>query len=282
MYRYRHEHAVSRMAKVLEVSQSGYYKWLRRQNELSLRDIENIEIAQEILDIFCEYKGIFGIRKITSILSARRKKRVNHKRVERLMREHGIHSRVKKKHIVTTDSSTTLKPAENLLQRDFTAQRPGEKLVSDTTYVMTQEGVLYVAVIMDLYGKLPLGLAMSRKNDRQLVMDCFVDMTLRHQLQPGCILHSDRGSTYASADYQDLLRAHRVICSMSRKGDCWDNAPMESFFGKLKVEWLTRKAKTIEEAKALIYEYVWSFYPKKRPHASNQYLTPHQVYYAKV
>ena len=271
------------MAKVLEVSQSGYYKWKKAQKTQSLREIENIEITKEIGKIYDQSKAVYGIRKVTMELNAQRQKRrkspVNHKRVERIMRENRWHSRVRKKFIVTTDSSKTQKPADNLLQRDFIAKRPGEKFISDTTYLPTPEGTLYVAAILDLFGRYPLGLAMSTKNNRKLVIECLKDALANHKLEPGCIGHSDQGSTYASEEYQKLLRENHIRCSMSRKADCWDNAAMESFFGKMKTEWLYKMPKTIKEAKQLVYEYVWDFYAKKRRHASNGYRTPYEVYY---
>lgn len=279
MYRYRYEHAITRMAKVLEVSVSGYYKWLNRQNTTSLRDIENIKLESEIQRIYDESKASFGIRKITVEVNKVFPTRVNHKRVERIMRKRGIYSRTKKKFITTTDSTQTKSPAPNLLERDFSSDKPGKKLLSDTTFVQTGQGTLYVAVILDLYGRMPLGLAMSTKNNEKLVIDCVEDMLSIHKLEDGCILHSDRGSTYASNKYQELLKDNKLICSMSRKADCWDNAPMESFFGKLKTEWIFKQPRTIIEAKQLVFEYVWSFYPKKRPHSSNKYLTPYEVYY---
>ena len=282
MYRFRKEHAIVRMAKVLEVSESGYYKWLRRQASWSLRDIENIEITEEIERIYSESRAVYGIRKVTAELNAQRqqegKSAVNHKRVEKIMRENGWHSRVRRKFVVTTDSSKTKKPADNLLQRDFSAKAPGEKLISDTTYVPTHQGTLYVAVILDLYGRMPVGLSMGRRNDQNLVIDCFEDVLARHRLKPNCLIHSDRGSTYASEAYQKLLRKNHVRCSMSKKGDCWDNAAMESFFGKMKAEWLYNTPKTILEAKQLVYEYVWHFYAKRRRHASLAYQTPHEFF----
>lgn len=283
MYRFRHEHAIARMAKVIEVSESGYYKWKNAQKAQTLRQIENMRLSKEIGKIYDQSKAVYGIRKVTAELNFQRQKvgksPVNHKRVERIMRENHWHSRVRRKFIVTTDSSKTRKPAENLLQRDFVAKQPGEKFISDTTYVPTPQGTLYVAVILDLYGRYPLGLAMSTKNNKQLVMDCLDDALARHTLKPGCIGHSDRGSTYASEDYQKLLRKNDIRCSMSKKGDCWDNAAMESFFGKMKTEWLYQMPLTIREARKLIYEYVWAFYAKERRHAANGYQTPYEVYY---
>ena len=125
---------------------------------------------------------------------------------------------------------------------------------------------------------MPVGLAMGLKNDRLLTMDALNDMVSRGHGGEGCIMHSDRGSTYASKDYRKLLSKNGLLCSMSAKGDCWDNAPMESFWGKMQSEWLKKKYDTIAEAKRDIYEYVWHFYPRERPHAANGYLTPLEYY----
>ncbi len=151
-------------------------------------------------------------------------------------------------------------------------------MVSDTTVVLTAQGPLYVAGILDLYGRIPVGMAMSTKNDRHLVMNALDDMLIRGCGREGCIIHSDRGSTYASKEYRELLEKHGLTCSMSRKGDCWDNAPMESFWGKMKSEWLKKKYKRMEDAARDIYEYVWHFYPCERPHETYGYLTPLEVY----
>ena len=184
MYRFRHEHAIARMAKVIEVSESGYYKWKNAQKAQTLRQIENMQLSKEIGKIYDQSKAVYGIRKVTAELNFQRQKvgksPVNHKRVERIMRENHWHSRVRRKFLVTTDSSKTRKPADNLLQRDFVAKAPGEKFISDTTYVPTPQGTLYVAVILDLYGRYPLGLAMSTKNNKQLVMECLDDALAKH------------------------------------------------------------------------------------------------------
>ena len=270
------------MAKVLEVLQSGYYKWLKRQSIVTLKDIEDIKIEKEVKKIFFENKGVFGIRKITKLLNKNYTKVVNHKKVEKIMKNNNLVSRTKKKYILTTNSKHTNNISENLLKRDFTSNKPLTKLVSDTTYVSTKEGILYVAVILDLCGRIPLGLAISDKNDTKLVIDCLKDVTTRIKLEDKCIIHSDRGSTYASNEYQEIIRENNMICSMSRKGDCWDNAAMESFFGKMKTEWLYKKAKIKIEAKRLINEYIWSFYPKKRPHESLKYQTPFEYWNERI
>lgn len=267
------------MAKVINASESGYYKWLARINApLTEKEQSDIELARKIFEIFQGSRGSYGSRKITIKLNERREKRVNHKRVERLMKEYGLFSKTGKSYVCTTDSEHDEVIADNLIDRDFTADSPNEKMVSDTTVVATKQGDLYAAGILDLYGRMPVGLAMGLKNDRFLTMDALKDMTSRGLGAEGCIMHSDRGSTYAAKDYRKLLSKHGLLCSMSRKGDCWDNAPMESFWGKMKSEWLKKKYDTIDEAKKDIYEYVWHFYPKERPHATNGYLTPLEFY----
>lgn len=267
------------MAKVINASESGYYKWLARCSApLTEKEQEDIDLAKEILSIFKGSRGSYGVRKVTKKLNEKREKNVNHKRVQRLMNEYGLFSKVGKRYVCTTDSEHDEVIADNLLGRDFTASEPNEKMVSDTTVVATRQGDLYAAGILDLYGRMPVGLAMGLKNDRFLTMDALNDMVSRGHGGEGCIMHSDRGSTYASKDYRKLLSKNGLLCSMSGKGDCWDNAPMESFWGKMKSEWLKKKYDTIAEAKRDIYEYVWHFYPRERPHAANGYLTPLEYY----
>ncbi len=277
MYEYRETFHTVRMAKVLKVSESGYYKWLRcREAVPGAKEVSDRLLGEEIDKIFRESRGSYGSRKITAVL--RRTRTVNHKRVERLMKEHGLFSRTRRQYIVTTDSGHGEPVAENLLRRDFHADHPDEKMVSDTTVVQTSQGNLYVAAILDLYGRMPVGMAMSRNNDRRLVMDALQDMLIRGRGKKGCIVHSDRGSTYASGEYRQLLERHGLVCSMSRKGDCWDNAPMECFWGKMKHEWLKPRYKHIDEAARDIYEYVWDFYPYVRPHEALGYATPMEIF----
>ena len=267
------------MAKVLEVSESGYHKWLCRVRAgKDGPDPEELELTKEILTIFRNSRGSYGSRKVTAVLNRDRKEPVNHKRVERIMKTCGLQSRTVKRYECTTDSEHDFPVAENLLKRDFSAKGKNEKMVSDTTVIDTDEGKLYVAGILDLYGRMPAGFAMGRRNDRFLVIDALIDMVSRGCAREGCILHSDRGVTYASDDYRRMLAVHGLVCSMSRKGDCWDNAPMESFWGKMKSEWLKPHYHTIDEARQDVYKYVWQFYPNERPHESLRYQTPAQYY----
>lgn len=279
MFANKEEFSISRMAKVLNVSESGYYKWVIRMNTApGKREKENTELKELIYGIFQHSRGSFGSRKVTHKLNAIWKRPVNHKRVERIMRENYLFSKVSKKYVVTTDSNHDNMIAENLIARAFDAQAPSEKMVSDTTVVQTKEGNLYVAGIIDLYGRMPVGLAMSIHNDKYLVIEALEDMILRGCGKEGCIMHSDQGATYTSADYRKRLSKYGFLCSMSHKGDCWDNAPMECFWGKMKSEWLKTNYTTRQEAARDINEYVWSFYPYERPHEANGYLTPVEIY----
>ena len=161
----------------------------------------------------------------------------------------------------------------------FKADRPGQKMVSDITYIPTDEGWLYLAGVMDLCGNKIIGISMDGRMTKELVTAALKDAVRHTRSTEGCILHSDRGSQYCSLDYQTLAKEHGFISSMSRKGNCWDNAPMESFWGKLKQEWLNEQHfRTREEARSAVFEYIWIFYNCKRIHEANGYLTPEDYY----
>lgn len=279
MFENKEEFSISRMAKVLNVSESGYYKWIKRKNRYNTkREQEEAELINDIKKIFKLSRGSFGSRKVRGELNKYREKNVNDKRIERIMRENLLFSKVSKKYLCTTDSKHDNKISENLLNRNFKATKPNEKMVSDTTAIKTAQGNLYVAGIIDLYGRMPVGFAMSKYNDKNLVIEALEDMVTRGCGREGSIIHSDRGSTYTCEEYQRRIKEYGFLCSMSRKGNCWDNAPMESFWGKMKSEWLKAKYETRQEAARDVYEYVWKFYPYERPHEANGYLTPVQIY----
>jgi putative transposase len=191
------------------------------------------------------------------------------------MRENGWKSKVVKKYKATTNSKHGLPVSENVLNREFTADAPNRKWVSEITYIPTDEGWLYLAGIVDLYGREVVGWAMGKRMTKELVIDCLKQARTRRQNPKGVLIHSDRGSQYCSKDYQKLLAQDGYICSMSRKGNCWDNAPMESFWGKLKQEWLNGKRfRTREDAKMAIFWYIEVYYKNYRLHESNNYITP--------
>ena len=275
MRKHRDEYSIARMAKVLGVSESGYYRWLSRKP--SKRAEEDLVLIEEIAEIFYASRRVFGSRKITSIMRSRGRL-INHKRVARLMSEYCLYSRVCKEYNSFTEPGDGNNIKENLLKRDFSVTGPDQKMVSDTTGIRTKEGWLYVAGILDLCGRIPVGMAAGPRNDTKLVSTAFRDMRRRGHGGNGCILHSDRGSTYSSSEYQELISSSDMLSSMSRKGDCWDNAPMESFWGKMKLEFVDRTYDTLDEARSAVYEYVWSFYTNLRPHAANGYLTPAEYY----
>lgn len=260
------------------MSRSGYYSWENRPK--SARDAENEKVVEEIKTIHEKKNRTYGSRKMT-IEIRRNGKVINHKRVERIMKREGIRSKLAKKFKATTNSKHTLPVAENILNREFTAEKPHQKMVSDITYLWTDEGWLYIAGVMDLYGQKIVGLSMGERMTKALVITALKNAYKRSGRPRGGLIHSDRGSQYCSSAYQKLIKQYGFTCSMSRKGNCWDNAPMEAFWGKMKYEWLNeRHFRTRDEARAAVFEYVEIFYNRQRLHASNGYLTPEEYYSA--
>jgi putative transposase len=224
---------------------------------------------------FFSNRQIPGATKIAKQLSTPENP-VGRRVVARIMRENGWKSKVVKKYKATTNSKHNLPVAENILNREFKATRPNQKWVSDITYVPTDEGWLYVAGMLDLYGREVVGWAMGERMTKELVIDCLNQANTRRNNPKGVMVHSDRGSQYCSKDYQKLLAKSDHVCSMSRKANCWDNAPMESFWGKLKQEWLNDKRfRTREDAKRDIFWYIEVYYKRYRLHESNGYMTPY-------
>lgn len=275
MEKHRSQFRVVKMAEVLNVSKSGFYAYLNRPP--SNREIENNFLLEKIKTIHKRSYGIYGYPRITNALKKDGAPSKN--RVYRLMRKNGIQSKTVKKYKATTNSNHNLPVAENLLNREFNADRPSQKWVSDITYVATDEGWLYVAGVMDLYGRALVGFAMDDHMRKSLVIQALNQAIGRTGAKEGLLVHSDRGVQYASKEYQSLLKEKHYICSMSRKGNCYDNAPMESFWGKLKQEWLYGKRfKTRAEAKAAVFEYIEVFYNRQRSHTSIQFQVPMETH----
>lgn len=263
------------MAEVLDVSKSGFYAYLNRPK--SRREIENDLLLEKIKTIHKRSHGIYGYPRITSELKNDGAPSKN--RVYRLMRKNGIKSKTVKKYKATTNSNHNLPVAENLLAREFTADKPNQKWVSDITYIATDEGWLYLAGVMDLYGRAIVGFSMADHMRKSLVIKALNQAIGRTGAIKGLLVHSDRGVQYASKEYQAILTENGFICSMSRKGNCYDNAPMESFWGKLKQEWLYGKRfKSRLEAKVAIFEYIEVFYNRQRIHSSNRYRVPMETF----
>jgi putative transposase len=222
------------MCQVLSISVSGYYAW--RQRRPSARQKANEAMVERIRAIHAESGATYGSPRLHAELAAQGI-RCNKKRVERLMRVHRIQARQRKRRRPrTTDSKHSLPVAPNVLNRAFEAEAPDQKWVTDITYIPTAEGWLYLAAVMDLYSRRIVGWSMASRMTSRLVKDALKLAIAQRQPGPGLVHHSDRGSQYASADYCLLLTARGMVASMSRKGNCYDNAPMESFFGTLKTE----------------------------------------------
>jgi len=263
---------VKMMCRLLSVSSSGYYDWCDRP--ASLRSQENTLLAQKIRDIFNKEKSRAGAKRIAKRLKAEGTT-VSRHRVARIMRLHGWRAKAARKFKATTNSNHSLPVAPNLLQQNFEASRPNEKFVSDITYIWTEEGWLYLAVVMDLYSRMVVGWALSERMTTKLVVDALQMALWRRKMPRGVIVHSDRGSQYCSHEYQKLLADCGLICSMSKRGDCFDNAAMESWNHSFKVEAIHgEKFMTRALAKNHVFDYIDVYYNRKRLHSKLGYLSP--------
>lgn len=260
------------MCRQFEVSRAGFYAWRRRGP--SKHDERDEVLKVKIAAVHEENRGVYGRPRITKELRAAGEK-VSEKRVGRLMREEGISGRRPKKFRRTTDSKHTLPVAPNLVERRFEVEAPNRVWVSDITYLATWEGWLYLAAVIDLFSRRVVGWAIADHMRTELVTDALQMAINERGPVVGLIYHSDRGSQYASDASQKLLAAHGMLCSMSRKGDCWDNAVAESFFGTLKDELIYRDVwPTRVRAKAAIEEYIVCFYNSRRRHSTIGNVSP--------
>ena len=234
------------------VSPSGYYEWLKRPE--SKRSRENRSLTAKIRLFHAASHGIYGSPRLHQDL-VENGEQVGLNRVARLMRESRIQSKMAKKFVITTDSKNTLEPAPDRLQRQFQVTGANIAWVSDTTFIRTRQGWLYLAVVIDLFSRCVIGWSMSDKNDSALVQDALTMALWRRGHVKQVVVHSDQGSTYASGAYQQLLEKKQLLCSMSRKGECLDNAVAESFFGTLKTEWVDHEDyRTKAQAKQSLFE----------------------------
>lgn len=268
----RSSHGVQKMCRVIGASRSGYYGW-RRQPE-SKRQKDNEKILVEIRESHKNSRRAYGSPRITKDLQAKGIK-CSENRVARLMKIHGIIAKTKKKFKATTNSKHNLPVAENLLDQNFVTEKPNTVWASDITYVPTLEGWLYLAVILDLFSRQVVGWAMSDRLTSDFVIKALYQAIGRRRLVSGCIVHSDRGVQYASADFRDVLKTFGFIQSMSRKGNCYDNAVSESFFHTLKTEHVyEHRYETRAEARQSIFEYIEMFYNRQRRHSALGYRSP--------
>jgi putative transposase len=260
------------MCRVFGFAPSTYYGWERKQqSEHAIRDAE---LLAAIRRIFAKFRGRYGAPRIQAEL-AREGLAVSRKRVARLMREAGLKAKGKRKYKPTTDSNHSLPVAPNLLHRDFHAERPDAVWVSDITYIWTRQGWMYLAAILDLYARKVVGWSLAERMTASLVCDALDSAVRLRRPPPDLVFHSDRGSQYASHVFRRRLARHRMRQSMSRRGNCWDNAVAESFFATLKKELVRNRAfDTRAQARSEIFEYVEVFYNRQRAHSLLSYATP--------
>lgn len=265
------EYGVALVCRCVAVSSAGFYAWHRRRP--SDRDEADRRLAVEIAAAHAESRRTYGSPRIHEELQARGR-RVSRKRVARLMRTQGLRGRRRCRQPRTTDSQHPWPVADNVLNRAFDVATPNTVWAGDITYLATREGWVYLAVLLDLWSRRVVGYAMSNEPTRGVVLDALRLALDRRPRRSGLTHHSDRGSQYASHDYRALLGAEGIACSMSRRGNCWDNAVVESFFGTLKTELAETSWPTRAVAVAAVTDYIDMFYNRQRRHSSLGYLSP--------
>ena len=260
------------MCGVFEVSENGYFNW--RKRGICQRKQDDVQLSKRIEDAFHDNRGVYGSPRIHAELKEQGIQ-CGRKRIVRLMQEQHIMAKRKRRNARKTDSTHPFPLAPNILQRDFTANAPNQKWMTDMTFIATSEGWLYLAGVIDAYSRKLVGWAMGKEHDATLVKHALQMALLQRAPRADLIHHSDRGSEYASQSYQEMLHQRGIQVSMSRKGDCYDNAMIESFWGTLKEEGIGQTIyQTREEAKTALFDYIEVFYNRKRKHSSLGYLSP--------
>jgi transposase InsO family protein len=263
------------LCEVLEVSRSGFYKWLRRHNQVTEREIKNHILSIKIKDIFTAHRARYGsIRIRQELLKQGYKSSV--KRINRIMKDNKLVSlHTTKFKVVTTDSKHKLPIAENKLNRQFAAEKPNQVWVTDISYIKTVTGWLYLAVVLDLFSKQVVGYETSSRIDNSLALSALNKALYRRSPSHGLLFHSDRGVQFASHDFRDALKRANFTQSMSRKGNCWDNSPAESFFATLKKELIYPLGVVTKfQVEKELFEYIEAYYNTIRMHSTLDYLSP--------
>jgi len=265
---------VKKICHILKVSQSGYYRW--RKAPLSSLKIENAKLRTRINELFEEHKGMVGSPMITADLNEDPEfSKVSRNRVARHMKEMGLKCRTVKKFVVTTDSKHKKPVAPNLLDRQFTVSTPDTVWVTDITYLKIGRRWHYLTVFIDLFSRIIVGWDLSESLERHSVMRALSKAILRRRPNPGLMIHSDRGVQYASDDFRAVLKKHHFIQSMSRKGNCWDNAVSESFFHSIKTQMIHHcRFQNVAETEQALFNYIEVYYNRRRKHSTNGYKSP--------
>lgn len=268
----RAHYPVRRLCSVMQVSRRGYYNWLRRPP--SQREVSNRVLLKDIERVFYAHREVYGAPRIHRTLVAEGSS-CGLNRVARLMQQAGLVPKTVKRFRASTDSRKSRDPAPNLLAREFRAGRANEKWVADVTYIPTRQGWLLLAAVLDLYSRRVVGWSMGERLTSELAQRALKQAIDQRRPRPGLMVHSDRGKEYYAGEYQALLKEQGFVCSMSRLGDCYDNAAMESFFHSLKLEQVHHDDYwTRDEARSAIFDYIEIFYNRQRRHSTIGYLSP--------
>lgn len=271
---HRSSFPVKKMCQILQVVPSGYYR--RKKHPVSARKAENNRLKKRISELYWEHNGMAGSPLIASDLRAEEGfKQVSNNRVARLMRELGLKCKTVKKFVATTNSNHTEPVAENLLNRNFTTAKPNQVWVSDITYIRIDRKWHYLTVFIDLFSRAVVSWDLSDSLDRSSVIHALKKGIARRKPPKGLMIHSDRGIQYACKDFRNMLKSHEFIQSMSRRGNCWDNAVAESFFHTLKTQLVHHRTfKTVEETQYALFVYIEAYYNRRRRHSTNGYVSP--------
>ena len=267
-------YSIYKMCRWAQVSRSGFYKW--RRQEPSARDLRRLEAERLLINLFNQFKSRYGSPRMTLELNESGIDMCENT-VAKLMSNQGLKARNGKGYKYFPDVLARNHVSDNLLNRNFTASKPNEKWVSDITYIKIEKGFVYLAVIMDLFSRKIIGWSLDTTMTNQLIIDAFEMAVKSRRVEPGLVLHSDRGVQYRSGEYQRLLLEEGISASMSRKGNCWDNAAMESFFARFKVEALyAEDISSKGEAYSCVFEYIELFYNSHRRHSTLGYTSPNK------
>jgi transposase InsO family protein len=261
---------VTKLCKALEVTTSGFYAWRKRPPSARTREDQRLRLL--VAESHRESRKNYGSPRVHRDLLARGE-RVSRKRVIRLMRDEGLEGKVRRRWVTTTDSRHDRPVAPNVLAQNFDASAPNERWAGDVTYLRSRDGWLYLAVILDLFSRRVVGWALSPFNDRRLALRALESAVRRRRPHAGLVHHTDQGSPYASEDYQEALARRGMTCSMSRRGNCYDNAVVESWFGMFKTE-LGETFESFADAQLKTFDYIEAFYNTRRRHSALNYLSP--------
>ena len=274
MQKYCNEFPIGKMAKVLKVSRSGYYHYINKKQ--SITKIKDNELKEKIIAIFKQGRSVYGSPRIHALLK-QQGETCSRKKVAKIMKRANIYARTKKKWKSSQKTvSSTRNIAPNLLNQNFAAPKVNTLWVLDITYIGTDEGWLYLSTVLDLYSRMIVGLSTGSLINTDLIIRSLKQAVLHRNPNSGLILHSDRGIQYTSTEYNNFAKEHNFILSMSAKGNCYDNAAMESFFHTLKTECISRRFKTRKEATIEIFEYIEVFYNRQRIHSTLNFMSPRE------